>query len=235
MNCPSCKRPNAEGIDFCDYCGTPLATAPAGKRKTEMEGGPAPKHKTEIAADPLDPFAPRGGGSGGAGPARPAPPVSPAADPIGAKPKYKTVFDGGAAGPKDPSDPFAPVDPAKKKAADKNAGKRIVGFLITFDRSTEGTYWPIREGRNTIGRDDEVCDIVIEGDEMVSSKHAVLLWRAGRTIVDDEKSENGTFINEADVMEKTDVKDGDVIRLGRTNLMCRLLDQAKVAALWKPA
>ncbi|MBL9013035.1 MAG: FHA domain-containing protein [Myxococcales bacterium] len=234
MNCPSCKRPNAEGIDFCDYCGTPLASAPAGKRKTEMEGGPAPKHKTEIAADPLDPFAPRHGAS----PPKP-PPVSPAHVQGGAagggdKPKYKTVFDGGASAPKDPSDPFAPVDPAKKKAADKNAGKRIVGFLVSFDRSAEGNYWVIREGRNTIGRDEE-CDIVIEGDEMVSSTHAVLLWRNGRTIVDDEKSQNGTFLNEADVMEKTDVKDGDVIRLGRTNLMCRLLDQAKVSALWKPA
>ena len=232
MNCPSCKRPNAEGIDFCDYCGTPLATAPAGKRKTEMEGGPAPKHKTEIAADPLDPFAPRIGGGG----SKPAP-VSPAHVQGGGaaadKPKYKTVFDGGAPAAKDPSDPFAPVDPAKKKAADKNAGKRIVGFLVTFDRSAEGTYWVIREGRNTMGRDED-CDIVIEGDEMISSVHAVLLWRNGRTIIDDEKSQNGTFLNEADVMEKTDLKDGDVVRLGRTNLMCRLLDQAKVAALWKP-
>ena len=197
-----------------------------------MEGGPAPKHKTEMASDPMDPFAPR---HGSASPRPPAPPVSPATPPVvGDKPKYKTVFDGGASAPKDPSDPFAPVDASKKKAADKNAGRRIVGFLVTFDRTAEGTYWVIREGRNTMGRDED-CDIVIEGDEMLSSTHAVLLWRNARTIIDDEKSQNGTFLNEADVMEKTDVKDGDVIRLGRTNLMCRLLDQAKVAALWKPA
>jgi pSer/pThr/pTyr-binding forkhead associated (FHA) protein len=223
MNCPSCKRPNAEGIDFCDYCGTPLGTAPAGKRKTEMEGGPAHKHKTEAAADPLDPFAPRIGSAAAVKPA-----------PVAEKPKYKTMFDGPAAGGKDPSDPFAPPDPKAKKQQDKNAGRRIVGFLVTFDRAVEGSYWVIREGRNTMGRDED-CDIQIDGDEMVSSTHAVLLWRNGRTIVDDEKSQNGTFLNEADVMEKTDVKDGDVIRLGRTNLMCRLLDQAKVSALWKPA
>lgn len=223
MNCPSCKRPNAEGIDFCDYCGTPLGNAPAGKRKTEMEGGPAHKHKTEMAADPLDPFAPR---TGSAAPPKQSPPAE--------KPKYKTMFDGPAAGSKDPSDPFAPPDPKAKKQQDKNAGRRIVGFLVTFDRVVEGTFWVIREGRNTMGRDED-CDIQIDGDEMVSSTHAVLLWRNGRTIVDDEKSQNGTFLNEGDVMEKTDVKDGDVIRLGRTNLMCRLLDQAKVSALWKPA
>ena len=70
---------------------------------------------------------------------------------------------------------------------------------------------------------------------MVSSTHAVLLWRNGRTIVDDEKSQNGTFLNEADVMEKTDLKDGDVLRVGRTQMICRLLDQDKIASLWKPA
>ena len=143
------------------------------------------------------------------------------------------MFDGPVAAA-NPSDPFAPPDPSAKKAHDKGAGRRIVGFLITFDRSPEGTYFLIREGRNTMGRDED-CDIVIDGDEMVSATHAVMLWRNGRTIVDDEKSQNGTFLNEADVMEKTDVKDGDVIRLGRTQLMCRLLDQAKVTALWKPA
>lgn len=230
MNCPSCKRPNAEGIDFCDFCGTPLGSAPAGKRKTEMEGGPAPKHKTEMAADPLDPFAPRAGSPA----AKPAPAASAAAAaaPAGTA-KRKTMFDGPAAGV-NPADPFAPAEPGARKHHDKGAGRRIVGFLVTFDRSAEGAYWVIREGRNTLGRDED-CDIVIEGDEMVSSTHAVLLWRNGRTIVDDEKSQNGTFLNEADVMEKTDVKDGDVIRLGRTQLMCRLLDQAKVSALWKPA
>lgn len=232
MNCPSCKRPNAEGIDFCDFCGTPLGNAPAGKRKTEMEGGPAPKHKTEMASDPLDPFAPRPGSA--TPPKPPPPPADPFAGGGAAKPKYKTMFDGPAAGGKDPSDPFAPPDPKSKKQQDKNAGRRIVGFLVTFDRVVEGNYWVIREGRNTMGRDED-CDIVIDGDDMVSSTHAVMLWRNGRTIVDDEKSQNGTFLNEADVMEKTDVKDGDVIRLGRTNLMCRLLDQAKVSALWKPA
>ena len=233
MNCPSCKRPNAEGIDFCDFCGTPLGSTPAGKRKTEMEGGPAVKHKTEMAADPLDPFAPRAGGGSSAKPAPAANTASAASSPAAGQGKRKTMFDGPAAAA-NPSDPFAPPDPASKKAHDKGAGRRIVGFLITFDRSAEGAYWVIREGRNTIGRDED-CDIVIEGDEMLSSTHAVILWRNGRTIVDDEKSQNGTFLNEADVMEKTDVKDGDVIRLGRTQLLCRLLDQAKVSALWKPA
>lgn len=175
MNCPSCKRPNAAGIELCDFCGTPLGTAPAAKRKTEIGG-----------ADPFDPF------------------------------KHKTIFDSAAPAPADPKDPFAPP------------GRRIVGFLVTFDRVPEGTHWVVREGRNTLGR-DEACDIVIEGDEMVSSTHAVLLWRNGRAIVDDEKSQNGTYLNGADVMEKTDVKDGDVLRLGRTRLMCKLLDPAKVS------
>ena len=64
MICPGCNRNNAEGLDFCDYCGTPLGAAAAGKRKTEMEvggggGAPAhggaPKRRTEFEAPPPGP------------------------------------------------------------------------------------------------------------------------------------------------------------------------------------
>ena len=62
-----------------------------------------------------------------------------------------------------------------------------------------------------------------------------MICRGGRVIIDDEKSQNGTKLNGEEVMSKVDVADGDVISLGlRTRLICRLLDHAKVAALWKP-
>jgi hypothetical protein len=239
MNCPACKRPNAEGLDFCDYCGTPLASSPIGKRKTEMEGAPAApvKHATQMespAADPFDPFAPRG----------PAPAAAAAkAPPLGAAPppptggKRKTEFDGSARG----RDPFAPPTPGPAAGAhaagrrdDRYAGRRVMGFLVTFDRAPDGAFFVLREGRNLLGRDEE-SDIAITDDETVSSTHAVMICRGGRVIIDDEKSQNGTKLNGDEVMSKTDVADGDVISLGlRTRLLCRLLDPAKLAAIWKP-
>lgn len=219
MNCSSCKRPNAEGLDFCDFCGTPLSASGAGKRKTEMEGVPAPKHKTEMerGPTPMDPFAPPAGSAKAGGGAAPAG-------------KAKTMFD--SAG----KDPFAPTvaagAPAKHTDA-RYAGRRITGFLITFDRAPDGRFFVLREGRNVLGRAGD-CDIVIDDDENVSSEHAIILCRNGRTIVDDEKSMNGTFLNGDDVMEKKDLKDGDVVRLGKTtNLLCRLLDMSKLPAAAK--
>ena len=241
MNCPGCKRPNAEGLDFCDFCGTPLAAAPFGKRKTEMESAPAApvKHATQMeAADPFDPFAPRAGAGAGAGAARPMSPPPPigAAPPPPAPSKRKTEFDGG----RDPFAPPVPGTPAGRaahvqRADDRYAGRRVMGFLVTFDRAPDGAFFVLREGRNLLGRDAHDCDIVIADDDTVSSVHAVMICRGGRVIIDDEKSQNGTKLNGEEVMSKTDVTDGDVISLGlRTRLLCRLLDPAKLAAIWKP-
>lgn len=228
MNCSSCKRPNAEGLDFCDFCGTPLGAAGPGKRKTEMEGVTTPKHKTEMerGPTPLDPFAPP---PGSANP-KVVSPASPAAMTGG---KARTVFDS----PKDSKDPFAPAAGGAPSAPKQNearyAGRRITGFLITFDRSPDGRFFVLREGRNMIGRGAD-CDVVVDDDENVSTEHAIVLCRNGRTVIDDEKSMNGTFLNSDDVMEKTDLKDGDVVRLGKTtNLLCRLLDMSKLPAAAK--
>ncbi len=252
MNCPSasCRRPNPDGHDFCDFCGTPLGAASAGKRKTEMEAPVAPvKRGTEIEARadaPYDPFAPPPA-RGVAPPApavhapAPAPPAPPA--PGG---KRRTEFDEASRDGDGRPDPFGqtmgppqtrprPAPAAAPAPRRDAAGRRIVGFLVTFDRAPDGAFFVIREGRNLIGRDDS-CDIVVGDDETVSSTHAVLISRAGRTLIDDEKSQNGTKLNGEEVMQKIDVTDGDVITLGhRTRLMCRLLDHAKVAALWTPS
>lgn len=227
MNCSSCKRPNADGLDFCDFCGTPLGAAGPGKRKTEMEGVTTPKHKTEMerGPTPLDPFAPPPGSAKTSGvPSAPAP-AGPG--------KARTVFDS----PKDGKDPFAPAvggtAQAPKRDDARYAGRRITGFLITFDRSPDGRFFVLREGRNMLGRSGD-CDVMVDDDENVSSEHAIVLCRNGRTVIDDEKSMNGTFLNGEDVMEKTDVKDGDVVRLGKTtNLLCRLLDMSKLPAAAK--
>lgn len=230
MICPnaSCNRPNAEGLEHCDYCGTPLNTPVAGKRKTEAEMAPAraAKRVTEFEADSAvqDPFAPF--------PAASAPAARPA--------KRVTQYDGGPSA----RDPFAPAArEAPAPAANPNAssgpergryaGRRIVGWLITFDGNPDGTAHTLREGRNLIGRDAERCDIVIE-DEMVSSLHALIVLRGGKQSITDQQSQNGTFLNEEDVLAPTDLTDGDVVRLGRTRLLCRLVDRERIAAIWKP-
>jgi len=245
MLCSECGRENAAGLDYCDYCGSPLAgTGPALKRKTEMDaGGGGTKRKTQMDGgsapaggafeaamsgevdDPFDPFGDKGGGAGKAAKPRAAAPAAPAAKPAPAQ-KRVTQFDSG--------DPFAPKGSAAGEADPRYAGRRIVGFLISFDRAPDGNVFFIREGRNLVGRDEERCDIVIDEDDMVSTQHAVLVYRNGRLRVADDKSQNGTFLNEDDVLQPEEVADADVIRVGGTKMICRLVDPDQVAKIWPP-
>jgi len=195
-----------------------------GKRRTELEGPPP-------AAGGFPQGNPFGGGDDPFDPFKPTQPpaVGKKPDAPGAPPKKVTKFDGRP-------DPFAPPEPGQPGPNDERyLGRRIVGWLITFDKAPDGATFTLREGRNLLGRDADRCDIVITTDDMVSGGHAVLVWRNGKARIADDKSQNGTFLNEEDVLQPEEVKDGDVIRIGRTRLMCRLLDHEKVTALWKPA
>lgn len=255
MNCPSCNRPNAEDVSYCDYCGTPLTAPATGKRKTEFEpvpaAGPVRKRVTEFEpsaeppanpaarriADPFDPF----GAPASAPPttprqAAPAPPVTPT--PPAASPRKKaTEYIPGNRDPfaAPPAGPSPPAAAAAHNASQNQAaiGRRIVGWVITFDEHPDGLSFLLREGRNVVGRDTE-SDIAVGWDHTVSGTHAFLIWRLGRARVADANTQNGTFLNEEDVLGQIEVHDGDVLRVGRTRLLIRLLDQAKVSALWDP-
>lgn len=262
MNCPSCNRQNAEDLSYCDYCGTPLVAPAGGKRKTEFEPvaaqGPLRKRVTEFepaaepaapapsrrAHDPFDPF--------GASPAAPAhqPAHSPAhtpahqppqssAPPESSRKKATEYFAGGA----DPfaastapaasglAAPAAGPGPGAGPGPAATAGRRIIGWIITFDDHPDGSSFVLREGRNVVGRDRE-SDVPVSWDHTVSGTHAYLIWRLGRARVADANTQNGTFLNEEDVLGQIEVKDGDVLRVGRTRFLVRLIDQDKAAALW---
>lgn len=247
MNCPSCNRPNKEGLVNCDYCGTALTAPVHQKRKTEAEVMPyagsrgVAKRVTEIetvpgghvgAAAADDPFDPFHVPSPNASPNRPSP-----GHPVDAPKKRVTVYD-----PGEGADPFRSPAAERAKgpggageasvAADPNQGRRIVGWLVTFDGNPDGVCYVLREGRNVIGRASN-NDIVTPTDELVSGIHAFLIWRAGRARVADANTQNGTYLNDEDVLGQIEVKDNDVIRVGRTRLLVRLLDHDRVTALWK--
>jgi pSer/pThr/pTyr-binding forkhead associated (FHA) protein len=73
-------------------------------------------------------------------------------------------------------------------------------------------------GTVVIGR-DATSDVALSFDPEVSRVHAMLErihneW----TVVDDGLSRNGTYVNERRVLNRTRLRDGDVVRVGRTRL-----------------
>ncbi|MGH9892365.1 MAG: FHA domain-containing protein, partial [bacterium] len=80
--------------------------------------------------------------------------------------------------------------------------RRIVGVLVTYTKwRPEGQLFPIREGKNFIGAGDvsseptpRKCEILMDKDDQMSSEHALILYRARRYEIIDQKSSNGTFL-----------------------------------------
>jgi hypothetical protein len=112
--------------------------------------------------------------------------------------------------------------PAELKArleADR-LGCPYVLFRPRADEQRIVTLAPVTE-RAAIGR-QPACEIALPGDPSVSRVHAVL-ERIGDewTLVDDGSSRNGSFVNGQRVHGRQLLRDGDVIRVGDTNLAFR--------------
>ncbi|HEX7707168.1 MAG TPA: FHA domain-containing protein [Thermoanaerobaculia bacterium] len=99
---------------------------------------------------------------------------------------------------------FGPVSPKRF----------VVGWLIGLSGERRGESYPVRMGRNVIGRDRR-SDILID-DDLASTHHADLVFRPEerRFILMDHNSTNGTYVNEAEIEPRRDLVEQDVIRIG---------------------
>jgi len=99
------------------------------------------------------------------------------------------------------------------------SGRKLVGWLVSFTWNPQGEDFKLREGKTIIGADNS-SDICINDPE-VSAHHCTLLYRSGKFRLKDEFSTNGTSINDAEIDEQTELKDGDLIKIGKTELKFR--------------
>jgi hypothetical protein len=90
----------------------------------------------------------------------------------------------------------------------------VVGWLVGLSGAARGESYPVRMGRNVIGRDRR-SDIVIN-DDQASSHHADLVFRPEerRFILMDHNSTNGTYVNEAEIEPRRDLSGKDIVRIG---------------------
>jgi hypothetical protein len=126
-----------------------------------------------------------------------------------------------------PVAPAAPVAPVvqmptlertvavpKSEVAGAPVKHYVVGWLVGLNDATRGESFPVRIGRNVLGRDRR-SDIVIT-DDQASSHHADLVFRPEerRFILMDHNSTNGTYVNEVEIEPRRDLAVKDVIRIG---------------------
>lgn len=73
--------------------------------------------------------------------------------------------------------------------------------------------YQLNGGDIAIGRAPS-CDIVLEGDQLASRRHALLRHKDNAYTVVDLGSSNGTYVNDLEIREATVLKEGDVITIG---------------------
>jgi pSer/pThr/pTyr-binding forkhead associated (FHA) protein len=115
--------------------------------------------------------------------------------------------------------PAPPRDPSAGAQAAATTAKVLRGFLVSYQSTAGGDFWPLHTGRLVIGRSNsgEALDIPL-ADATISSRHAVFNIDAttGSVQVEDTGSTNGTFVNDEHVgfNGRRELKDGDRVRFG---------------------
>lgn len=85
--------------------------------------------------------------------------------------------------------------------------------------SVNGQQYPVYDGvEMTIGRVEQ-CAIRLTNDEEISRQHAVVRAAAGRAVLQDKGSRNGTYLNNTRITTERVLQDGDEIRIGNTSLV----------------
>lgn len=92
-------------------------------------------------------------------------------------------------------------------------------FLLVVSGSNEGDYHPLKGRTVTIGRDERCTIQIVDG--LVSRRHLQVRYdRPGRRYhVLDDHSANGVFINEKQMTGESPLNDGDIIRIGDSELI----------------
>ncbi len=100
---------------------------------------------------------------------------------------------------------------------------REFGFLVVWSGPRVGDLFKLEHTRNVIGRD--LGSQVFVDDPSASGKHAAIRCEKmsggsrGEFVLRDLDSENGTSVNGQRIIAATVLKDGDIIRVGQTDLV----------------
>jgi hypothetical protein len=121
-----------------------------------------------------------------------------------------------------PSQDSMILTPAAAAAAGLGrSGARRKTMRLVVQRSPsldEGDEFPLNSAPVTVGRGGQ-NDLVLNGDEFASARHARIEARGDGVWVQDLDSTNGTYVNGARVVGAQRVNAGDVVRVGDTDLV----------------
>jgi hypothetical protein len=111
---------------------------------------------------------------------------------------------------------------------DPSAIRTLTGFLVSYEQSELGVFWPLYQGQNHVGRKGAAPGLDVEIDHPTTSSRHALVWataRPGRLKIEDLGSTNGTFLADQQLERgrKLELKDGDSLRFGGFNVTVKII------------
>jgi hypothetical protein len=116
-----------------------------------------------------------------------------------------------------PSQPQPRLDPTHVIGA----AQPPAAWLVGSRGNRAGKQFGLQRGRNTIGRDGTLCEVVVD-DPTVSKRHAEVRYENGQFILYDLASTNGTFVNNNRV-QRQNLLDGDEVRIGNIGFVFKVV------------
>lgn len=99
---------------------------------------------------------------------------------------------------------------------------RIVGALFTYSWDPNGHIYPIREGKNYVGKGESRegidCEVFCPQDNHMSDEHALILYRHGKFDLYDQQSTNGTFLD-GHMVNQAELKTFARLKVGKTDFL----------------
>ena len=100
--------------------------------------------------------------------------------------------------------------------------KQPYQIVLINQKDSVKTYRLSFNDRVVIGRGKNSCNIPIADDSAVSERHCEVIAENERFYLNDLGSSNGTWLNGRKIVVKSELKSGDVIKLGRGEYTIRL-------------
>jgi hypothetical protein len=102
------------------------------------------------------------------------------------------------------------------------ARRALAGFLVSYQDDALGKFWPLWQGKNSVGRAETGQKVDIEiAHGTTSTHHATIECDGPRFVLSDLGSTNGTFHNEEAIgfQGRRELRDGDKVRFGGYSVM----------------
>lgn len=99
--------------------------------------------------------------------------------------------------------------------------KSIVYGKLEFKDEDEIKEYEITNNEVTVGRDPRKSDLCIKGDSYLGRSHGKFLIEDSKVYFIDLESKNGSFLDGIKLNSKTEILDGMIIKLARTEIKFR--------------